>query len=366
MVQREHMPTFEVQTAQRTYASVVARGILGDVARYIPAKTGGVFVVTTEDVWRLYGRAFSDALGPRTAHPLFFPGGESNKRLVQVEKLADEMLSCGADRTSLVIGFGGGIVTDVAGFLAAIYMRGVQALQIPTTLLAQVDAAVGGKTGVNLAGGKNLIGSFHQPVAVLIDPDLTESLPEREFRAGLFEIVKCGVIRDPDIFRIMSERPADVLAMSRDLVDVLIAGAVRVKAEVVSADEREGDLRRILNFGHTIGHAMEAETGYVHFLHGEAVAWGMIAATHLAVLRGMLAPSEAENIISTVLAYGPLPQASHLNPDHLMARLAQDKKTLQGKVHFVLPKRIGEVEIVSGIDPEMVREAIHLALRSDS
>jgi 3-dehydroquinate synthase len=365
MVQREHMPTFEVQTAQRTYASIVERGILRDLASYIPAKAGKVFTVTTEEVWRFHGSAFLDAAKQRTIETLLFPGGESNKRLAQVELLADEMLERGADRTSIVIGFGGGIVTDVAGFLAAIFMRGVPVLQIPTTLLAQVDAAVGGKTGVNLAGGKNLIGSFHQPLAVLIDPDLTKTLPEREFRAGLFEVVKCGVIRDASMFQIMAERSADVLAMSRELVDTLIAGAVRVKAQVVSADEREGDLRRILNFGHTVGHALEAETGYAHFLHGEAVAWGMIAATHLAVLRGMLSLPDADSINKTVLAYGPLPQANHLDPDRLIARLAKDKKTLQGQVHFVLPTRIGEVAIVSGIEPAMIRQAIALALRSE-
>lgn len=366
MVQREHMPTFEIHTAQRTYSSVVERGVLRQVASYVPANAGKLFAVTTQDVWKLHGRAFSDALKQRKVEPLFFPGGERNKRLAEVEHLADQMLERGADRTSIVIGFGGGIVTDVAGFLAAIFMRGVPVLQIPTTLLAQVDAAVGGKTGVNLAGGKNLVGSFHQPLAVLIDPGLIETLPEREFRAGLFEIVKCGVIRDPNIFRVMAERPADVLSMSRELVDVLIAGAVRVKAEVVSADEREGDLRRILNFGHTIGHAMEAETGYVHFLHGEAVAWGMMAATHLARLRGMLGATEASVINETVLAYGPLPSASHLSAERLIGRLAQDKKTLQGKVHFVLPTRIGEVAIVSEVDPEMIRQAIDLALRTTS
>ena len=173
-------------------------------------------------------------------------------------------------------------MTDVSGFLAAMFMRGVPVLQIPTTLLAQVDAATGGKTGVNLTIGKNLVGSFHQPLAVLIDPEVIATLPSREYRAGLFEIVKCGVIRDGSLFSCFLQRSNEVLAMQPDAVDELIAAAVRIKAEVVSADEREGDLRRILNFGHTIGHAIEAETEYVRMLHGEAVAWGMLAATRLA------------------------------------------------------------------------------------
>ena len=192
------------------------------------------------------------------------------------------MAENGADRSSIVVAVGGGIVTDMAGFLAAIFMRGIPVIQIPTTLLAQVDAAVGGKTGVNLVAGKNLIGSFHQPLAVLIDPSVLASLPPREYLAGLYEIVKSGVIRSEPLFRILAERRNEVLAQSPEVVDHIIAESVRIKAEVVSADERESGLRRILNFGHTFGHALEAETKYTRFLHGEAVSWGMRAATYLA------------------------------------------------------------------------------------
>ncbi len=275
-----------------------------------------------------------------------------------VEALAEQMVALGADRTSIVIGFGGGIVTDVSGFLAAIFMRGVPVLQLPTTLLAQVDAATGGKTGVNLVSGKNLIGSFHQPLAVLIDPDVLSTLPPREYRAGLFEVIKCGIIRDRALFDLLAERADDVLRMQPDLVDDLVAAAVRIKAEVVSADERESDVRRILNFGHTIGHAIEAETGYVRFLHGEAVAWGMLAATRLAELLGMLSVNEVERIQTVICRYGPLPSAEELDPDRLLARLGSDKKTVQGKIHFVLPTAIGEVKIVSEIDPALIRQAM--------
>jgi 3-dehydroquinate synthase len=276
------------------------------------------------------------------------------------------MVDLGADRTSVVIGFGGGIVTDLGGFLAASFMRGVRVVQVPTTLLAQVDAAVGGKTGVNLVNGKNLFGSFHQPLAVLIDPDLLATLPPREFRAGLFEVIKCGVIRDARLFETLESRADAVLAMDEDVVDEVVAAAVRIKAEVVSADEREGDLRRILNFGHTIGHAIEAETEYTRFLHGEAIAWGMLAANRIAELQGLLPAADAHRIAQLICRYGPLQPAANLDPDHLVRRLASDKKTMQGRVHFVLPVSIGEVKIVSGIEPAVVRQAIVDTLRRPS
>jgi 3-dehydroquinate synthase len=358
MVQREEMAVFAVKTAQSTYQNVVERGVLQRAAGFIPERTGKLFVVTTEDVWRLHGEKLRAQFADGALHVLFFPGGESNKRMASVEVLAEQMMERGADRTSLVIGFGGGIVTDVSGFLAAVFMRGIPVLQIPTTLLAQVDAATGGKTGVNLVSGKNLVGSFHQPQAVLIDPDVLATLPEREYRAGLFEIVKCGVIRDSDLFALLEQRPHDVLAMQPEVVDELISAAVRIKAEVVSADEREGGLRRILNFGHTVGHAIEAETQYMRLLHGEAVAWGMLAATRLAELLKMLPAAEAQRIAVAVRHYGPLPSIQDLDEEHLLARLASDKKTMQGKVHFVLPIAIGQVEVVTGVDPTLVRTAI--------
>jgi 3-dehydroquinate synthase len=283
-----------------------------------------------------------------------------------VEGLAEQMLERGADRSSMVIGFGGGIVTDVGGFLAAIFMRGVPVLQAPTTLLAQVDAGTGGKTGVNLVKGKNLIGSFHQPVAVLIDPDVLSSLPPREYKAGLFEVIKCGIIRDRSLFDLLDHQRDEILALQPGVTDQLIAAAVNIKAEVVTADEREGDLRRILNFGHTIGHAIEAETAYVRLLHGEAVAWGMLAATRLADLTGTLKGTDADHIARVITSYGPLPAIGDLQPDRLLARLSHDKKTLQGKVHFVLPSTIGGVKVMSGIDPGLIRQATAEALRKRS
>jgi len=356
------MPTFRVETQPVSYDVVVKRGILEHAARYLPAKAGKVFVVSTDDVWRHQCAALERGLAALPHEVLFLPGGEDQKRLEPVERLAEEMVRLGGDRSSLVVAFGGGIVTDMAGFLAAIFMRGIPVVEIPTTLLAQVDASIGGKTGVNLGIGKNLIGSFHQPVAVLIDPDVLETLPDREYRAGLYEILKAGVIRSEPLFRFLAERSAAVLAREPEAVDRIIGASVEIKAQVVSADEREGGLRRILNFGHTFGHALEAETGYTRLLHGEAVAFGMRAAVYLAQMTGHLSAEDTVDILEAIRLYGPIPSLAGIPADRLLARLASDKKTIQGKVHFVLPVRIGEVTVVSGIRDDLALAAIQAAL----
>jgi 3-dehydroquinate synthase len=348
------MPSFRVETPQRSYDAIVERGAVGRIREFLPG--GKIFVVTTRDVWDLHRGCFAQI--PHNV--IFFPGGESRKRLSEVEKMAEHMLAQGADRSSVVVAFGGGIVNDTGGFLAAIFMRGLPIIQIPTTLLAQVDAAVGGKTGVNLVSGKNLLGSFHQPLAVLIDPDVLRTLPDREYRAGLYEIIKCGVIRDANLFHLLDSEMASVLAQEPATVERIIADAVRIKAEVVSNDEREGGLRRILNFGHTVGHALEAETQYSRFLHGEAVAFGMRVATVLA--QSVTGLKEAAEIDRVIVKYGPIPPLNGISAANLAKRLVQDKKTVQGNVHFVLPVRIGEVAVVSGVDERLVLEAIEAVL----
>jgi len=362
MVQRKVMATFSVRTPAHQYDCVVARGCVAQLADRIPDKSGNVFVVTTEDVWDLHGRKIEQSLGSRSFHALFFPGGEERKRMVEVEILAEQMVELGADRSSIVVSFGGGIVGDLAGFLAAIFMRGISVIQVPTTLLAQVDAAIGGKTGANLVSGKNLIGAFHQPLAVLIDPDLLTTLTPREYRAGLYEVVKCGIIRSPRLFGIMHNQPHQVLARDPATVEEIVAQSVRIKAEVVTADEKESGLRRILNFGHTLGHALEAETRYAHLLHGEAVAFGMRAATHLGWSLGTCPEPDARAILESIGAYGKIPPLTHIRAENLVARLGSDKKTIQGKVHFVLPKHIGETEIRSGIDGAAILAATGQAL----
>ena len=353
------MPSYVVETPQRCYPILVDRGAVSRLREYIPARAGKIFFVSTGDVWQLHGPSVSGDLAHEV---LLFPGGETRKRLAEVEALAEQMVQKGADRSSLVVAVGGGIVTDIAGFLAAIFMRGIPVIQIPTTLLGQVDAAIGGKTGVNLTAGKNLIGSFHQPLAVLIDPALLATLPEREYRAGLFEIIKHGVIADPDLFWLMRREPQRVLSQEANVVDRMIGDSVRLKALVVSGDEKEEDRRRILNFGHTFGHALEAETDYSRFLHGEAVAWGMKAATLLSEREGMLPSSDAEEILECVNSYGPFPSLNGIDPARLAARLKNDKKTVRGKIHFVLPERIGAVTIRSDINDQSVLSAIEKAL----
>lgn len=355
------MPSFRVATPQRTYEALVERGLVERAGGLVPDTAGRLVVVSTEDVWGLHGDSLERGLAGRDHNVIFFAGGEEHKRMGEVERLAGEMVRLGADRSSVILAFGGGIVDDVAGFLAAIFMRGIPVIQVPTTLLAQVDAGVGGKTGVNLVSGKNLVGAFHQPLAALIDPDVLSTLPEREYRAGVYEVIKCGVIRSPELFRLMSQQPQNVLGLDPPVVDRMIAESVRIKAEVVSADEREGDLRRILNFGHTYGHALEAETGYSRFLHGEAVAYGMKAATHLARILGCLPPGDAAAILAAVDRYGPIPPLDGVSAERIVNRMASDKKTLQGRVHFVLPEKIGQVKVVTGVGETAVLEAARAA-----
>ena len=356
------MPRFPVATPQRNYTVVVERGAIARLSEFLPARCGRIFVVTERVVWDLHGDRVRAALGDTSFNALFFAGGEENKRMAHVEQFAEQMAEHGADRTSLVIAFGGGIVTDLGGFLAAIYMRGVPVIQIPTTLLAQVDAAVGGKTGGNLVAGKNLFGSFHQPLAVLVDSDVLSTLPEREYRAGLYEVIKHGVIASEPLFTLMATKRDAVYAQDPAIVEHIVAESVRIKAEVVSADERESGLRRILNFGHTFGHALEAETKYTRFLHGEAVSWGMRAATYLAASLGMLTEEEATSIRAVLNDYGPIPSLAGIAAEPLQARLRKDKKTIQSRIHFVLPVCIGAVEVRADIPEDAVRNAIQSAL----
>ena len=318
-----------------------------------------VYVITNATVRKHWGSTLADALNHARLpfEKIEMGDGERYKTMDTIEELATRLVERGADRRSLLVAFGGGVVGDVAGFLASIYMRGLDLVQIPTTFLAQVDAAIGGKTGVDLPAGKNLLGTFHQPRLVLIDPAVLATLPEREYRAGLHEALKCGVIRNPEIFDFMEKERDAILRRDPAALEWLIAECVAVKAAVVAADEREGGLRRILNFGHTIGHALEAETSYRHYLHGEAVAWGMVAASMIGVNVQKTDPKIARRIISTVLAYAPLPRVTSRSRN-IARRLRADKKTVNGAIHFVLPVEIGKVEIVRDVPERSVLQAI--------
>ena len=356
---------YNVSTPQQTYSAVVERGGIARLADFLPTEgklAGKIFVITTRDVWELHGARVREALRARDSEVLFFAGGEESKRLAHVERLAEEMSNRGADRSSLVIAFGGGIVTDLAGFLASIFMRGIPVIQVPTTLLAQVDAAVGGKTGANLVTGKNLVGTFHQPLAVIVDPEVIGTLPDREYRAGLYEIVKTGIIASEPLFRLLADHSAAVLVQDPEMVDHIIAESVRIKAEVVSSDEREMGLRKILNFGHTFGHALEAETNYTGFLHGEAVSWGMRAASYLARDLGMIGQPDLVEILRVLDLYGPVPSTKGIAAEALEARLVKDKKTIQSRIHFVLPVAIGRVVVRADVQPHAALEAMRRAL----
>ena len=356
------MIRISVEVKPRPYEAVIENGLLaraGALLRELLPGSNRLFVITVAPVRRKWGKVLMGSLAAAgfDAKMLEMPEGERFKRLATVEMLAEKLTELGADRNAVVVAFGGGVAGDVGGLLASLYMRGVELVQIPTTVLAQVDASVGGKTGVNLKAGKNLVGTFHQPRVVLVDPQVLSSLPEREYRAGLYEALKCGVIGNPELFREFEVNRDRILKRDPATEERLIAESVRLKAHVVSVDEKENGLRRVLNFGHTIGHALEAETGYRTLLHGEAVAWGMVAAARIAAGVGKLGERDAERISQATRKVGPLPQLK-VRGRSIARRLRSDKKTRNGKVHFVLPTEIGKVEVVNDVPEEVVRAVV--------
>jgi 3-dehydroquinate synthase len=315
-----------------------------------------VFVLTSAPIWGLWGEVFQASF----AEPpivLFLPPGEENKTIKNVESLLREMARAGGDRGSLLIAFGGGIVGDVGGFLASIFMRGIPYVQVPTTFLAQVDSSVGGKTGVNLPEGKNLVGSFYHPLAVFADIGVLATLPERELRAGLMESVKAGIIRDRALVRYMEEHADEVLGRDPKALEKVIAASIRMKAGVVNQDERERGLRMILNLGHTVGHALEQATGYKTLLHGEAVGWGIVAALHLARQRGTISRAQFERLENLIHLYGPLP-ALKLRVPKVVGATVGDKKNVGGVTRFVLPVGIGDAGVVEDVTPAELEAAV--------
>lgn len=361
------MPKVEVALGDRTFYVHVERGAAGDVARYLPEGSAftKAFVVSDENVAALYAeqvkQSFLKAGVPMSSAVI--PAGEAEKTLARVEYLYHEMIRAGLDRKSLVVGLGGGVTGDIAGFAAATYMRGIAVLQVPTTIVAQVDSSSGGKTGVDLPEGKNLVGAFHQPVAVVADPETLSTLPRREVLAGLAEVVKHGIIRDEEYFRLLEENGSTLsdvksLLAKADLAERVILRSVEIKAGVVAADEREAGLRAILNFGHTVGHALESLTGYEKYRHGEAVAVGMVAEAAVAVEMGRASEETVSRIKDLLEAIG-LPTG----PDGASASAAieaagRDKKTVGGRLRLVLPSEIGRVELVEDIDPEILMKAL--------
>jgi 3-dehydroquinate synthase len=356
------MTRVTIAVQPRPYDAIIESGSLERAGEHLRCAMGNrqkVFVVTVPPVRRKWGKKLLASLSAAGFKPrvIEMRDGEPAKKLATIEALAENLTRMGADRDAVVVAFGGGVVGDTAGLLASLYMRGVDLVQIPTTVQAQLDAAIGGKTGVNLRTGKNLLGTFHQPRTVLIDPAVLSTLPERQFRAGLYEALKCGVIGKPELFERLEQAEAKSLRHDASALQWIIAESVRLKAEIVSSDERDNGLRRVLNFGHTIGHALEADSGYRHFLHGEAVAWGMIAATHIAVMTGRTDSNTALRISNAVLNLGSLPKIQARSRD-LVRLLQGDKKTRAGKIHFVLPREIGKVEIVNDVPEKVVMGAL--------
>jgi len=345
------VPVIPVKTPSAAYDVTIASGMLRTLRPRLEKLNQGKpfrpFVVTSPEIWGLWQKQLLASF-KESPTVLFLPAGERHKRMASVESLAQQLATSGADRDSLLIAFGGGVIGDLTGFLAAIYMRGIRYVQVPTTLLAQVDSSIGGKTGANLAAGKNLIGSFYHPQAVLADTDVLGTLPAAELRAGLQESIKAGIIRDAKLFTYMEKNAAAILSAEPKAITHVVAASVRVKADVVSKDEKESGLRMILNFGHTIGHAIEAATNYKQLLHGEAVGWGSIAALNVALARKTITLAQAERMTTLILRYGPL-SPFKATAQKLVALTARDKKNRSGVRSFVLPKGIGATQIVRDV-----------------
>src|SRR5471032_2749879 len=347
-----------VPTPSRAYSVTIGGGTLDHIGRVLdeigaPARR---FVVSSPLVWRLHGPQLARAV--TLAEPILVPDGERFKQLSTVSRIYDALVRASADRASTVITFGGGVIGDMAGFAAATYLRGIALVHVPTTLLAQVDSAIGGKVGVNHPLGKNMIGSFYQPQAVIADPTVLGTLPRREFRAGLYEVVKYGMTSSPALFdRIVRDRKA-IFARSPEALTPIIAESCQIKADVVSADEREAGPRRILNFGHTAGHAIEAVTRYRRYRHGEAVGYGMLVAAALAHARGALAGHDRQALADVIASLGPLPAIADIPADQILDAIRRDKKVVAGTLHFVLPTAIGATAIVDDVTDNELRDSL--------
>jgi 3-dehydroquinate synthase len=348
----------DVHTPSRAYSVTIGHGVLDRAGRTLddlgaPRRR---FIVSSPLVWRLHGPQLTRALS--APERILVPDGERFKQLATVSRIYDALVRAGADRAATVVTFGGGVIGDMAGFAAATYLRGVALMHVPTTLLAQVDSAIGGKVGVNHPLGKNLIGSFYQPHAVIVDPLVLGTLPRREFRAGLYEVIKYGMTSSPTLFdRVARDRKA-IFARTPEALTPIIAESCRIKAEVVSADEREAGPRRILNFGHTAGHALEAVTKYRRYRHGEAVGYGMLVAAQLAKARGALADRDRQALADVIASLGPLPPIADISSAQILEAIGRDKKMIAGRLHFVLPTAIGATTIVDDVTEKEIRTAL--------
>ncbi len=342
-----------VGLGKRSYPIVIRTGLLTGIGpalkdRQIAKRYG---VVSDEHVAGLYGDALMGSLADAglDAELITFPRGETNKNLQTIAMLSSRLATLGFDRRDALIALGGGVTGDITGFLASVYMRGIPFIQVPTSLLAQVDSSVGGKTGVDIPEGKNLVGTFYQPEAVYIDTAVLQSLPESELLGGLAEVIKYGVIIDQDFFHFLESQQNEILQLRQEVIVPMIARCCEIKARVVEQDEREGGLRRILNFGHTIGHAVEAASDF-RLIHGLAIAIGMQAAADLAVRTGRLDRGQADRLRTLLTACRlPVTIPAELDRRRIKAYMQTDKKTVDGRVFFVLPTEIGKVIITDEV-----------------
>jgi 3-dehydroquinate synthase len=362
------MKTISVRLRDRSYGIHIGAGLtdeLGVLARSaLGERARRAVVITNGRLEALYGDRVRRALVAAnfTAHQFLIGDGERFKTLRSAESILTFLIERGIERSDAIVALGGGVVGDLAGFAAAVYLRGIRLVHVPTTLLAQIDSSVGGKTGVNHQLGKNLVGAFHQPSLVVIDPETLSSLPPREMRSGLYEALKYGVISDPPLFHRIARDTTLLTNLDREAIGHLIARCCSIKATVVSRDEHEGGLRKTLNFGHTIGHALEAVTNYRRFLHGEAVGHGMRAAARIAERLDLLSRSDRIAIDDAVNRIGKLPAANTLALDDIISAMHHDKKTEAGRTTFVLPVEIGRVVIRSDVPLRVVRSALKDAL----
>lgn len=347
----------DVRAATGTYAVEIASGATDSIASLLD--TLGLpkrrFVVSSPTVWRFHGERLRTA---SDEEPILVPDGERSKQLATVARIYDALIRAGADRATTVIAAGGGVIGDMAGFAAATFLRGVPVVQVPTTLLAQVDSAIGGKVGVNHPLGKNLIGAFHAPAAVIADPDVLISLPRREFRAGLYEVVKYGVIASRGLFDRVSDSLKALFARDAAALLPVIGESCRIKARIVEQDEREAGARRALNFGHTAGHALEAVTKYRRFRHGEAVAYGMRVAAEVGVGRGTFSTADRDALGRLLTLMGPLPPVADLHVEELLEAIKRDKKVVAGRLHFVLPAAIGATLVADDVSEAEISDAL--------
>ena len=360
------MKRIPVKSSAGRYFVVSGAGAIRRSAQEIAAlgRFSSVHVVSSPKVWRAVGKSVQRGLRPSKSSSIhLFDDAESAKNLRSVERITRSLCRAGADRQSLVVAVGGGVVGDAAGFAAAVFLRGVKLVHIPTTLVSQVDSSIGGKTGVNLPEGKNLVGSFYPPQVVLTDPELLRTLSDREFRGGLAEVIKHAIIADAEMFAILEKDMDKVLRRDRQALEFLIPRNVEIKARVVSRDERESGLREILNFGHTFAHALESVTKYRRYQHGEAVAWGMIAASFLGHELGLTRADDVSRIVALICRLGPLPPWPRVPAAALLRAMRSDKKTRAGILRFVLSPRIGEARSYDTVPLHVVERVLHFTPR---